>query len=102
MDGKATFGLRDDETGVHQRYLAERGIGFLLEVLEVAIVGAKLATQLFPGNELRGQVLLNNNEGAVRDQRVKVKSQGRTLQSPECPHIDGNGRSNHRAKKLLA
>ena len=102
MDGKATLGLRDDETGVHQRYLAERGIGFLLEVLEVAIVGAKLATQLLPGNELRGQVLLHNDESAVRDQRVKIEGQGRTLQGPERPHIDGNGRSNHCAIILLA
>ena len=45
---------------------------------------------------------MHDNESAVRDQRVKVEGQGRTFQGPERPHIDGNGRSNHRAKKLLA
>ena len=37
-----------DEAGVHRRNLAERGIGFLLEVLEVAVVGAKLAASTAP------------------------------------------------------
>jgi len=54
MDGKATLGLRDDKTGIHHCNLAERGVRFLLEVLEVAVVSAKLRAQLFPGNELRG------------------------------------------------
>ena len=101
MNGKAPLGLRDDEAGVHRRNLAERGVSLLLEVLEVAVVGAKLAAQLLPGNELRGEVLLHDNESAVRDQSVKVEGQGRTFQGPERPHIDGNGRSNHCAKKLL-
>ena len=91
MNGKAPLGLRDDEAGVHRRNLAERGVSFLFEVLDVAVVGAKLAAQLLPGNELRGQVLLHNDESAVRDQRVKIEGQGRTLQGPERPHIDGHG-----------
>src|SRR5208337_3107227 len=102
VDSKASVGRGDGQAGVRARNLAKRRSRLFFEVFYVLIVCPKLAAQLLPREELRGQVLLHDHESAVRNQRVKVERQGRTLQGPECTHIDGNGGSQHRVKKFLA
>jgi len=46
MNGKAPLAFVMMRPGYNRRNLAERGVSLLLEVLELTVVGAKLAAQL--------------------------------------------------------
>ena len=87
---KPPLGLRDDKAGVYRRNLTKRGVGFLFEVLELAVVGAKLAAQLLPGNDEHGKPeIFNTDQGS---QFTSVAFTDRLKQEDIRISMDGKGR----------